>query len=345
MAGPFNVVASARRLLLSPRSATLTESPRVGGGRRMGRRIVWLAVVAALLAGGGFAAYRFYFSPPPEQIIDEPEAPKDTGTLPSQAEFERLAKEDPVGMYAACLRRYEHEGIKGFTAILEKHERVKGDLHEPEKIQIAVANEVPEKPHEHPKIKVRMIWESGYPRVLFVRNLASLYVAGQNKNHMLSFPETGPTTMSVDPKDRMARNASRYSITDAGLYRGMLRTYDAWKKRQTAGHLHATFLGIENPPKADGRSCFVIRRTATSPEVDPFALDENPDAKADAQRDGAVEITAYIDTERWINLGTVLKRADGSLLGEYWFRNVNLSIKPFEPDPFTVDAVKAAARH
>jgi hypothetical protein len=312
----------------------------------MGRRIVLLAIVLLVLGGAGFAVYSLLFISPERPVVEEPDAPVSVGkAIPTQADFDRLARGDAVGAFEACLLRYERDGIKGFTATLEKQERVEGDLHEREVVQIVCAGEVPAHPGEHPKTRIRMIWESGFRKDLLGTKLAAtLYDAGANKNNMITYrPTSFLKEVSVDPKSSLTRSASRYCITDAGLYRGMLRTYDAWKKRQAAGRLHAQYLGIETPPQL-GRACYVIRRTSTTPEVDPFALDEAPNPKANPQRDGATEITAYIDVERWLHIGTVLKRQDGSLLAEYFFRDVVLSTSEFKPDPFTMEALKAAVK-
>ena len=307
----------------------------------MGRRIVQFAIAALIVGGIAFAAF-VHFNKPVVEHVEPPPPPKIEGELPTAAEFEHLARTDPVGMFQACLVRFERDRIQGATATLEKQERVHGKLNDREIVKLMCAGEVPDKTGESQNLRIRMIWESGHRSALGVKNLASLYAAGQNSGQMKVL--TTITTLSLNPKDGMPRTASRYCITDGGLYRGMLRTYDAWKKRQAAGELNASFLGIESPPQTGGRPCFVIQRRCPKPEVDPFALDESPDHKADPQRDGTVEVTAYIDIERWLSVGTVLKRADGSLLAEYWFRDVKLEKSPFEPDPFTMDAIKATLK-
>jgi len=343
MLGRMNPVARLFRSLfgISPSSTLNPSGAAADGGRRMGRRIVLLAVAAGIVGGIAFALYEL--RSPTREHVEEPIVPPSTSDLPTPQEFERLARENPVSMLEACLVRYERDGVKGFTATLEKVERVKGTLHERERIQVMGAGEMPEHPGEHPKIRVRMIWEAGFRSVLGVKNLASLYVWGENDNQMKTLTSLG-ISKSFDPKDSMPRGASRYAITDAGLYRGMLRTYDSWKKKEADGRLHASLLGIQNPPEAGGRSCYVVRRNCPSPEVDPFALDEPQDPKADPNRDGAVEVTVYVDVEHWLQVGTVLKRADGSILAEYWFRDVKLVYQPFEPNPFTMDAVRAAVK-
>lgn len=313
----------------------------------MGRRLVILVIVGLVLVGGGVAAYSWWTAAPSREKVKEPVAPDTTGKkLPTADEFERLARENPVAMLEACLLRYEQTGVKGFTATLEKHERVQGDLHDPEIIRLTAAGEVPEHPGSRPKIRVRMIWDEGFRKDLFGNRLVgTLYVAGENRNQMIAYrPSSIVKEMPVDPKSSLSRSASRYCITDAGLFRGMLRTYDAWKKRQAAGQLHAEYLGTRAEPKTGGRLCHVIHRTCPAPEVDSFAIDEAPDPKADPQRDGATDVTVYIDAERWLQVGTVLKRASGDLLGEYYFRDVDLSTTEFSPNPFTIDALKAAAK-
>ena len=309
----------------------------------MGRRVALLAIAALVLGGLGYAAYAILTSSPNRDLVEEPTLQPTNKALPSASEFASLAEKDPVALLEACLLRYERDGVKGFTATLDKQERVKGTMNEPEIVRVVCAGEIPEKAGDHPKIRVRMVWESGFRKVLGIKNLGTLYVAGANKNQMQTYTSLG-TEMSIDPRSSLSRGASRYSITDGGLYRGMLRTYDAWKKRQAAGELNAKYLGIESPPEVGGRPCFVIRRSCSIPEVDSFSLDEAADAKANPQRDGATVVTAYIDIERWLHVGTVLKRADGSPLAHYYFRDVVLSKSEFSPDPFTIDALKAATK-
>jgi hypothetical protein len=333
-----NPVSLTLRLLFgAPRQDTLTA-----GGRRMGRRIVLFAIAAAILGGLGYGAFAFFTRTPDVGSVEAPAAPEIKGELPTSDQFEHLAKTDPVRMFEACLARYKREGIQGVSATLEKQERVKGTMNEREVVKLMCSGDVPDEHGNTPNLRVRMIWESGHRKVLGVKNLGSLYIAGANDNHMQVL--TSLTTMTVDPKGAMPRGASRYCITDAGLYRGMLRTYDAWKKRQAAGELNATFLGIQTPKELDGRACFVVQRRCPNPEVDPFALDESADLKANPQRDGAAEVTAFIDIEHWLHIGTILKRADGTPLAEYWFRDVKPSKSAFEPNPFTMDSIKAAIK-
>lgn len=311
----------------------------------MGRRIALFLIAALILGSVGFAIYSRFTASPAREIVEEPVLQPTNKALPTSEEFARLAEEDPVGMFEACLRRFERDGIKGVTATLEKQERVEGDLHERELLRLAVAGELPEHPGEHAKIRVRMIWDSGFRKVFGVRTLGTIYPNPDtnDRNEMKAYTSIH-ISKSIGTREPLSRSASRYSIADAGIYRGMLRTYDAWKKRQAAGELHAQYLGMQSPKELGGRVCHVIRRTCTIPEVDSYAMDEVVNPKANPQRDGAVEITVYVDTERWLQIGTVLKRADGELLAEYFFRDVELSNTELQPDPFTMEALKAAVK-
>ncbi|HXD85864.1 MAG TPA: DUF1571 domain-containing protein [Urbifossiella sp.] len=317
----------------------------------MKRRWLGIAIAAIVLGGlalAGWFAYESFFGHPDVQEVGEPVVPTSKGgQLPTPEEFEQLARDNPVAMLEACLHRYEKEGIKGFTCTLDKQERIEGKLHDRELIRLTGSGELPAKPGEAPAIRIRMIWESGFQTDPFGNNIAAtLYVSNGKKSEMIAYRPTSRflKEMPVDPKSERTRAASRYCIADAGLYRGMLRTYDAWKKRQAAGQLHAEFLGTQSPAEVGGRPCYAIRRNAAVPEVDSFSLDEAPNPKANAERDGATHITAYYDVERWLQVGTVLYRADGSLLAQYYFRDVVLSKTEFKPDPFTIEAVKAAVR-
>jgi hypothetical protein len=189
-----------------------------------------------------------------------------------------------------------------------------------------------------------MIWEQGARKDLLknaVRGTA--YVEGANGDQILTYRPTAIFLKdhNIDLKGPMARDASRYCIKDAGLYRSMLRTYAAWKDRKEGGVLKTTYLGKRSVPELGGRVCYEVRRTCEKPEVDPFALDEQPptDQKI-IDRDGFTEVTLLIDAERRLQIGTVLRRADGELIGEYYFQDVELVTTEFPPDTFTAAALR-----
>src|SRR5207302_406936 len=131
------------------------------------------------------------------------------------------------------------------------------------------------------------------------------------------------------------------------------RTYDVWKARRAAGELRTEYLGtrvVEQAGKLpDGRPvvCHVIRRTCRGPELDAFEVGGHPSTDPkDIDRDGFTEVTVMIDVERWLQVGTVIKRTDVTperLIGEYYFRDVELN-PAFPDDTFTVEGMKAAAK-
>ena len=59
--------------------------------------------------------------------------------------------------------------------------------------------------------------------------------------------------------------------------------------------------------------------------------------------DGVTDLTLYVDTENWMQVGSTLKGADGRLLGEYFFRDLELN-PDFKADTFTREAVAQVRR-
>lgn len=310
----------------------------------MRRRPILLVLALAVLIGGGFVVYTCFFQV--KQLGDSPRYIDDKKPLPPPDEFAELARTDPITMFQKCLSRYQREIKGGFRAVLEKREWVGGELHPQEVIRLAAAGEFPET-GEQPR--VRMIWDKGaredgvlgfkYP----IRG--TLFVEGQNRNQILVWrPQARITEYSVAVNDAAARKASRYCIRDAGLYRSMLRTYEVWKEHRDAGDLKTEFLGKQPVAELGNRTCYVIRRTCTTPELDAFELGGQPDPKLTDQ-DRFNEVTIMIDAERWLQVGTVLRRTDANpprLIGEYYFRDVELN-PVFPPNTFTVEGMKADA--
>jgi hypothetical protein len=309
----------------------------------MTRRVAVAVLVAATLVLAGVGAYSKFLRPPdvaPDTVPVFHATPGDPPQAPDT--FAELAKTDPVGMLASCLTRYQQDA-KGFTALLAKRERILGKLHDPELVRVAVWGDVPDADGTT-HVRVRMVWDQGARKDPLGNAIrGSLYVEGEHKGQMLIHRPNAylMKEMHVDPKVALARDSSRYCITDAGIYRGMLRTYTAWKKRKDEGGLKAEYLGRRAVEEVGGRECHVVKRTCKSPEVDSFALDEQPatDPKV-VERDGFTEVTLYVDAERQLQLGTVLRRADGELVGEYYFRDVRLVPGDFPPDTFTPAALK-----
>src|SRR5207248_2932827 len=156
---------------------------------------------------------------PQPPVARPPEHPDEGKTLPSAGTWEELARTNPVALLDSALTQYQRT-VKGFTATLEKQERVEGKLHEPEVIALAVQGDVPEAPGAAPNVKVRMVWEKGAHKVLGSAVSATLYVEGANNDQIWTWRPGAPFKKehNVGPKESSARGASRYCIRETGLY-------------------------------------------------------------------------------------------------------------------------------
>src|SRR5262245_41643793 len=102
---------------------------------------------------------------------------KDNGDqLPTGAEMERLAREQPIAFLENCLRRYARE-VKAYTLTMNKQENIGGKIHPTEVIEVTFRD----KPHS-----VLFKWVEG-------SRLAerALYVEGENNGKMLARPNGG----------------------------------------------------------------------------------------------------------------------------------------------------------
>lgn len=308
----------------------------------MMRRWALLAVLLPVLVALGYGVYdRLAATPQPPPAMP-PEHDDPGSRLPdAPTAWEELARTNPVGLIDAALTKYQRE-VKGFTATLEKQERISGELHDPEVLRLAVLGDVPEKPGEKPNIKSRMVWESGARKVVGFEVRATLYVEGANGNRIWTLrPGAIIKENSVGPKESNARSASRYCMRDSGLYQVMLRTLTAWDRAAKAGELVFAHEGVRPVEKLGGRVCHVIRRTCPRPEADAFALDEQPptDPKV-VEQVGFTEVRIFVDAETWMQTGTELRKGP-DLIGAYYYRDLELN-PTLAPDTFSTAAVKAA---
>jgi hypothetical protein len=309
-----------------------------------------IVLIPLVLTGIGVGVYARYFhgEPPPEA----PEFRDEGKKLSTQEEFDKLAREDPVKMLAAALTRYQREVRGGVHFTLEKQERVKGDPKYPtappvEVIDAWVHGDVPDPETKKTSIEVLMKWKSGARRALLAEIQGTLFSerpkaeGGLDGKAVTWRPKAllGSLSPPVDPNISTAQDQSRYCIRDAGLYRSMLRTYEAWKARQEAGEFKFEYLGKRPIDKLGGRECHVIKRICPRVEIDSFELGgkASTDPKV-VSVEGFTEVTIYIDAERWLQLGTELYRTepDGTrvLVGTYYFRDVQLN-PTIPPDTFT----------
>lgn len=302
------------------------------------------------LAGLGLGVYARFFRelPPPP---DGPAFVDDHKPLPQSDDFETFARTDPVAMLGKCLARYQRETNGGFTATLVKRERVEGKPRPPEEppeevIAVAVRGEMVDPATGKPCVEALMKWRSGARKFLGAEIRGALYSEKPGKEgtggQVVTWrPDSLIKTSAVPIASSLAQGQSRYCVRDAGIYRGMLRTYDVWKQRKDAGTLRTEFVGKKAVPEVGGRVCLVVDRVCDSPEVDPFELGgaPKPTDKKTLENEGFTRVRIMIDAETWLQVGTELYRPDGLLLAAYYFRDPNPR-PAFDPDTFTDAGLK-----
>ncbi len=311
-------------------------------------RLIPGSLALVTLLGLGLGVYgRFIRTPPP--LADVKAFVDDRAPLPPADEFEVLAQTDPIAMFEKCLARYAREVTDGLAVTLVKKERVRGepkpDREPPEEvIALSVRGDVPDASGKH-QIEVLMKWQSGAREFLGSEIRGALYSekpgAEGTKGRVVTWrPKAFSTINAVPATDSLARGQSRYCVRDAGVYRGMLRTYDAWKHRKEAGTLKTAYLGKKPIPELDGRVCYVVERSCDSPEVDAFELGGKPEDDAHTiARDGFNRVRVMIDAQTWMQVGTELYRPDGKLQAAYYFRDPDTNPK-FAADAFTTAGLK-----
>jgi hypothetical protein len=228
--------------------------------------------------------------------------------------MEKLAGKDPVAFLKACIRYFDRK-VEGYTAVMQKRERIDGKLQAQEVLNVAVK----EKP-----FSVYLEWTEG-------ARLAerSLYVDGENGGKMLARPKGFLARQVVgdvvkrDPEGSDAKKSGRYPMTQFGIRKGMERTLASWEAAQKKGELHIQVLGEFKVAEAGDRVCLALKRVQYSK----------------AENDGVLGLTLYIDAESWLQVGTVLVERDGELIGAYYFRDLKLNPK-FKDDQFTEEALK-----
>lgn len=301
---------------------------------------VMLSLILILAIGMGIYT-RFIRSSP--DFIDALVIADTAEPLPQSDEFEQLARSNPVEMLHQTLIRYQREVKQGFRAVLNKEERVKGKLMPREVIDVFVRGDVPNPTTGKTRIEVLMKWQSGAQKVLGSEVSGTLYVEekGGNKDQIITWRPSAlfKKEHAIDVNGPSAQDASRYCIRDAGLYRGTLRTYDVWKQRKEEGILATEYLGRKPVEEAGGVECHIVKRICQTPEVDAFELGGTPDLRPESiAQEGFTEVTVMIDAKRWLQVGTELRRANGELVGAYYFRDIELD-PSFATDTFSKDGL------
>ncbi|HET6575022.1 MAG TPA: DUF1571 domain-containing protein [Fimbriiglobus sp.] len=283
----------------------------------------------------------FAAAPSPNQSgSDDPPASRPTLAAPlppaerrTDDELDELAKTDPVALLDALRRRAA--GLHGYKATLVKRERINGKLYDEEVIRTWVRAQ---------PYSVLMLWDEGAREVLGTATEGTLFVAGENNGKIKVWRPTArflPKLLDIHPTDphSPARSASRYAITEGGLLHAPERTYRAWADVKAKGRLHTRYEGKRKVDEVGGRVCHVITRTADPPTIDPFQMTEPPPDPSGRPADTSKSVTLYIDAETWLQLGSRIINPAGELVGEYYFKDVELNPQ-FAPDQFTPSAFR-----
>lgn len=211
---------------------------------------------------------------------------------------EELARQKPVEFLEFCLAEYDKK-VTGYRCYFVKQERVQGNLREPEKLVVHFR----EKP-----FSVHMAWLEGAQFCV-----KSMYVAGENDGKLLAasaiygLPTGVTVARPVDAPD--AKATSRFPITEFGVKKGMLATFGSMKEAYAKGTLHVRYEGKENPEKTGNRTCYKLVRTPYDPPED----------------DKINKLTVWIDCDTLMQVGSELIDADGNLIAEYYFRDIELN--------------------
>ena len=83
------------------------------------------------------------------------------------------------------------------------------------------------------------------------------------------------------------------------------------------------YVGLKKIPEVGDRECYILKR----PHYDK------------PEEDGVMSATFYIDKETWLQVGSVLKGAEGELIGAYYFRDIQLN-PDFRPGTFSAAVLK-----
>jgi hypothetical protein len=284
-------------------------------GARQGAGILIIATVAAAAVPRG---------PDFPQAITAEIAPTDCLASINSQSLDEILRSDLIAALGASAAKYRAE-VNGFTATLHKRERIGKTLHPAEVIKVAV--------REDP-FAVSMVWLAG------ARNQAegTLYATGENGGNMTVWRPNAflAKTLAVGPRDALARSAARYCLAESSVYHGHYRTYSRWKQARDEGRLNVEVKAKRPIPELGDRVCYEVVRTCDPPEADSFLIGEAP-------RQSPTElfrtVTLYLDADTGLQVGAILTRADGELVGSYLFRDLTFN-PAFPPGQFTVSGLR-----
>jgi hypothetical protein len=166
---------------------------------------------------------------------------------------------------------------------------------------------------------VYFFWKKGPTGFKAPRSV--LYIEGWNDNKL----KIQLSLLRVDrsPADAEVKSTSRYPINEFGFRKATQRVLDHWLPAQRAGKLHVEYLGLDTRGELGNRACHVFRRTK-------FAHPEDTNVEASI---------FYFDKVTWLQVGSVLIDGDGEVVGEYFFRDIQLNPK-FAPNQFEPSALR-----
>ncbi len=228
--------------------------------------------------------------------------------LPADVRFAALAAKDPVAFLEACLKK-QHREVQSYSGVLHKQERIKGKDNAREVIDFWFR----EQPYS-----VLLKWREGARD-----GKASLFVQGENSNRIAVLANMRiPISIDIPLDGPMAQKAGRYGIHEFSIRQATERTLAAWKLAKDNGTLHVDYLGKKPVQELDGRVCYLLKRTCTTPE-----------------EEGCKTVEIAIDAETWMQTSSTLTADDGHLIGTYQF--TNLQINPeIAADVFTRASLK-----
>jgi hypothetical protein len=214
--------------------------------------------------------------------------------------LENLLSNQPLAFLEMCLERYERE-VRGYKLTMLKRERIRGRLYPPNGY---------EKVHAHFReqpFSVLMNWQENARHAQKV-----LYVQGENNGKMLVRPTgfiLGNLVVSREVDGAEAKDAGHYTPNQFGLYLAMKRSVDSMRAAQARGALHVTYEGLVTVTEIGDRTCYKFVRTPYEPP----------------EEQGVNDLTLYVDTETWLQVGSSLRDSNGELIGEYFFRDIELN--------------------
>jgi hypothetical protein len=226
------------------------------------------------------------------------------------AELEALLRHDPVAFLDRCLAHYDAT-VTNYSTILDRHERVGGELKEPETIRCLFR----EKP-----FSVYMHWTGGANQAK-VRADKVLYVDGRHGNQLIAHPTGLLSFVKSAARDPLApdvMSTTRYSIKEFGLRWALVRARQAFADAAARDELHFEYLGVQTVAEAGGRRCFAVRR----------------DRYARPEADGVEWLLLHIDCERLVPVRSEMRDRDGALIGRYVFRDTRFGLDELTADYF-----------